>query len=161
MVLITSREVPSAAVSGFSVFGSERSAITMRPPAWAALSRNAKEFFGRFRWVLHTFVKDAAGRRCRLQTKIATNAKSRAQTTVISILADSRQTPLRASSIFAVPLLCCNKLASTRYPKKERHHCQRRQVHPPIRDQHIVVLQARTACFPNWAPGSGTPNPKK
>src|SRR6266851_9195375 len=81
------------------------------------------------------------------------------QTAVISLFADSHQTPLRASSIFAVPLLCCNKLASTRYPRKNGTMASA--------GKYIHQYETRTlyccklaSMFPQVGTGSGTPNPK-
>src|SRR6266581_5825230 len=138
MTLITSREGASVAKIGFNVFGSARNETTSRPPDLPISPGTTRNSPRASCWGV------AASANCpaaQAATDAASRRKSqRRKATFLCIHAPTRHSYTLGSYLGRVrPFL--QRARKAQVAEEERHHCRRRQVHPPVGRQNAVLLQ--------------------
>src|SRR6266478_4052713 len=153
IVLMTSREGVSAAIIGFSVFGSAFSAITMRPPRRPAspATRSSSSFLFA---LVETWPECCGGSDSPRPTKNP-HHKIAATATPAPICADLAlrsliSNPIRCFLYLRRPTASLQQTREHQVSEKERHHRECRQVHPPVRGEDVVMLQAGQQVSPTW-----------
>src|SRR5438445_1131567 len=150
---MSSRESVAGSIIGFSVFGSAFSASTMRPPRRPAppATRSSSSFLFA---LVETWPECCGGGDSPRPTKnpqhkiapTATAACNSADLALRSLISD----PIRCFLYLRRPTASLQQTRKHQVSEKERHHRECRQVHPPIRGEHVVMLQAGQQVSPTW-----------